>query len=106
MSVVDTIMQRWHVSDCYLMQILPAAVQCLHVLELSSTGGNGLDALPGMPMALFDFSYLEKGLFLKLQPGLRTALLEGLLSVVNLVREVVNGYGLMHQVVCSGLHHS
>jgi hypothetical protein len=32
--------------------------------------------------------------------------LEGLLTVVNLVREVVNGYGLMHQVVCSCLHHS
>jgi hypothetical protein len=78
------------------VQVFPAATQCLFVLDMctSGFGFETLDCLPSMPFALYDFSFLDKALFLKMQPGMRAAVLEGLLTVVNWLRELVNGYGL------------
>jgi hypothetical protein len=85
-----------HVPSGICLQVLPPLMQCVYVLDMSTSefGFVALDSLPSMPLALFELSYLEKNLFLKMQPGLRTALLEGLLTVINWTREVINGYGL------------
>lgn len=53
-----------------------------------------LASLPGLPIALFDFSYLDAAVYQKLAPALRTVVVEGLVAVVNWLREMVSAHGL------------
>ena len=85
------------------MQILPPVLQCVFVIELclAAKDFGPLDCLPGMPLALYDFAFLDAAVFCKLQPPLRATLLEGVLVVINWLRELLNGYGLgICQVRC------
>jgi hypothetical protein len=52
-----------------------------------------------MPFALFDFTLLDSAVFCKLQSNMRLLMLEGVLTVVNWLRELLNGYGLALSVV-------
>lgn len=85
------------------MQVLPDAIQAAHVLNLLSDQGTSgfeeLRLLASMPLALFDFSFLDKALFMKMQPGLRAALFAGLLAAVNVLRELVAAYSLAQSQV-------
>lgn len=80
------------------MQVLPSVIQATHVLDLLSeaqpTGFEALQSLASMPMALFDFTLLEKSVFVKMQPGLRAALLAGLLTAINTLRQLVTAHSL------------
>lgn len=62
--------------------------------------------LASMPLALFDFSFLDKALFMKMQPGLRAALFAGLLAAVNVLRELVAAYSVAQSQVRVRLHHA
>lgn len=88
--------------------MFPAAAQCLFALDMCTSGPglDSLDVLPAAPIALFDFSFLDKALFLKMQPALRTSMLEGLLTVINWLRELVNGYGTTVSLVRMASSHA
>jgi hypothetical protein len=56
-----------------------------------------------MPFALFDFTLLDSAVFSKLQPNMRLFMLEGVLTIINWLRELLNGYGLALSAVCACL---
>jgi hypothetical protein len=79
----------------HAVQILPATVRCIHVVDIATEGGfTGLAILPRLSIALFEFEFLGKDLFLKLAPSFQTTVLYGLLLACNWFIEIVNSYSL------------
>ena len=53
-----------------------------------------MDSLPSMPLAMFDFDFLEASMYQKMSATVRTIIVTGLLFVVNFFRELISAYGL------------
>lgn len=78
----------------------------MFIADLADSGAKNetfrtLACLPAAPLALYSFSYLQKAVFAKLQPGFRLAVLEGLVAVSNWLREILNAYGLAQMLATS-----